>query len=136
MAGTDIGRAVKRTPKGIRGASLGRDLAKPVGQLVLDFRLTDELAHVEDAVYEDVSSLAIAGRTLFCACDETATVEHLVLDEGGGRFSHHESFALGEIFDLPGGPTGEMDIEGIAVSDGYLWITGSHSLKRDKLKAD
>jgi hypothetical protein len=136
MAETEIGRAVKRTPKGIRGASLGRDPARPIGQLVLDFRPAGELAHVEDAIYEDVSSLATAGRTLFCACDETATVERLVLEEGGGRFSNHESLALGEIFDLPDGPMGEMDIEGIAISDGYLWITGSHSLKRDKLGAN
>jgi hypothetical protein len=25
-----------------------------------------------------------------------------------------------------------MDIEGIAIADGYLWVCGSHSLKRDK----
>jgi len=30
---------------------------------------------------------------------------------------------------------GEIDIEGIDYGDGYLWITGSHSSKRKKLKA-
>jgi hypothetical protein len=43
---------------------------------------------------------------------------------------------LANLFDLPGGPEGEMDIEGLSASEGYLWIVGSHSLKRSKPKRD
>ena len=41
---------------------------------------------------------------------------------------------LAELFDLPEGAEGEMDIEGLDVADGYLWVVGSHSLTREKPK--
>ena len=102
----------------------------------LTFRPKEELAHVDDPIASDVSALAVAGRTLFAACDETSTIERLILDEAREGFVDHASFALGDIFDLPGGADGEMDIEGLAVDGGALWATGSHSLKRDTPDAD
>lgn len=102
----------------------------PQSRLRLTFLDKSELRLVDAAITEDISALATIGRTLFCACDETATVERLVFDEATNTFQNHENFALGHAFDLPGGLTGEMDIEGLAVDDGYLWITGSHGLKR------
>ncbi len=97
----------------------------------LAFRPKEDLAHVGDPIAADVSALAVVGRTLFAACDETSTIERLVLDDEREAFTDHSSFALGDIFDLPGGADGEMDIEGLAVDGGHLWATGSHSLKRD-----
>ena len=102
------------------------------GRFTLRFRDPSEMTHVSDALGRDISALAVIGRTLFCACDETATVERLIYDPEKGDFSGHENFPLSTVFDLPGGAGGEMDIEGLAVDDGFLWITGSHSLKRDK----
>ncbi len=105
---------------------------KPVAQFTLNFRARSELAHVDDPIQRDISALVIAGRTLFAACDETASVERLILDDAAGdRFGDHRNFALGEVFDLPDGPDGEMDIESLAIDDGWLWVCGSHSLKRD-----
>lgn len=101
------------------------------GTVDLTFRAIDELAHVHDPIWEDVSALAVIGRSIFCTCDETATIERVVLDEAGTHAAGHTNFPLGEAFDLPDGPSGEMDIEGLAIADGYLWICGSHSLKRD-----
>ncbi|HEY8575855.1 MAG TPA: DUF3616 domain-containing protein [Devosia sp.] len=80
----------------------------------------------------DISALAIAGRTLFCASDETASIEQLVLDPLSGTFAAHRSILLTDYFTLPAGGD-EIDIEGMAVHQGRLWITGSHSLKRRKL---
>ena len=97
----------------------------------LAFRPNEELTHVDDPIASDVSALAVVGRSLFAACDETSTIERLILDEDREGFTDHASFALGDIFDLPGGPDGEMDIEGLAIDGGHLWATGSHSLKRD-----
>ena len=99
--------------------------------LTLRFAAKDELAHVDDPIHRDVSAIAVTGRTLFAACDETASVERLIFNEDGTGFSAHESFPLGKIFDLPDDADGEMDIEGLEIQDGWLWVTGSHSLKRD-----
>jgi hypothetical protein len=125
-----------------RGARNGKGRAQPDAQeasdgarasatLGLSFRAIDELLRVDKPLVHDLSALGGEGRTLFCAADETATVERLLLNEAGDRFEEHANFPLGEIFDLPDGPDGEMDIEGLSVQDGWLWIAGSHGLKRD-----
>jgi hypothetical protein len=71
-----------------------------------------------------------AGTTLFLACDEGAILERLLLD--GQGFGSHRRIRLGELIDLPGGPDGEMDIEGLSIEDDWLWVLGSQSLKRKK----
>ncbi|ESR22426.1 DUF3616 domain-containing protein [Lutibaculum baratangense] len=104
-------------------------------QVKLELASKEHLRHVDDPLHEDISAVAKAGNSLFLACDETATVERVVrLDDD--RFGNHRSFSLGDIFDLPAGPEGEMDIEGLATDSGYLWIVGSHSLKRTKPKRE
>lgn len=103
----------------------------PESTVELRFRDEDELELVDDPLREDLSALAVVGRTMFTACDETATVERLLQDTGG-HYGNHHSISMGHFFDLPDGPDGEMDIEGLGVDDGWLWVVGSHSLKRDK----
>jgi hypothetical protein len=115
-----------RVPHGSRPA-----YRQPAGTLTLHFKHQDALAHVDDPLRQDISAIAVVGRTLFAACDETATVERLVRTSDG-NYHQQDSIALGTYFDLPEGPGGEMDIEGLAVDGRFLWITGSHSLKRDK----
>ncbi|REJ81259.1 MAG: DUF3616 domain-containing protein [Acidobacteria bacterium] len=105
--------------------------SEPEERIRLEFRAAEELERIDDALERDISALAVHARSLFYACDETATVERLLWDSRRGAFGSHRSFALGEHFDLPDGPDGEMDIEGLAIDGGYLWITGSHSYKRD-----
>jgi hypothetical protein len=91
------------------------------------------LRHVEDPLHKDLSAVARVGQSLFLACDETASVERLQrLPEGS--FGAHRHIPLDEFIDLPAGAEGEMDIEGLCVEGGYLWIVGSHSLKRSKPK--
>lgn len=109
-------------------------LSAPVGALDLMFRHHDEIAHVDDPIWQDVSSLTAIGRSLFCTCDETATVERLILSDDGARATHHVNFPMADFFDLPGGPTGEMDIEGLCIDGGYLWICASQALKRGKAR--
>ncbi|MBC8130995.1 MAG: DUF3616 domain-containing protein [Rhizobiaceae bacterium] len=87
-----------------------------------------------DPIYDNVSAIAVSGTTIFCSCDENATIERLVYDPATGTASGHSSFALSHLFDLVDGEEGEIDIEGLSVSDGYLWICGSHALKRAKIK--
>ena len=53
-----------------------------------------------------------------------------------GDFGDHTSFELKETLDLPGPAKEEIDIEGLDVDGGYLWLIGSHSAKRKKTKDD
>ncbi|MEO1775864.1 MAG: DUF3616 domain-containing protein [Pseudomonadota bacterium] len=112
-------------------------MAEKLGEIILRFRDAAQIAHVTDPIAEDLSAVARAGDALFLSCDETAGIDRLV--EGpAGTWAMHEHIGLGEIFDQPDGPEGEADIEGLAVSedaDGpWLWIAGSHALKRRKAK--
>ena len=106
-----------------------------VRRVTLEFQDWGELPGIESPIRHDISAIGAIGSSIFVACDETASVERLTAG-GDAKYSAHKHFALGEIFDLPDGPRGEMDIEGLDVDDGYLWITGSHSLKRDRPERD
>lgn len=108
----------------------------PAATVDLFFTHQDRLTHVDDPIWQDVSALAVTGRSIFCTCDETSTIERVTFDPKTGKAGEHTHFVLGETFDLPEGSGGEMDVEGLAIADGYLWICGSHSLKRDKPKDD
>jgi hypothetical protein len=109
--------------------------AEPLGQVDLAFSDWRPLRHVEDPLHKDLSAVARVGDSLFLACDETASVERLrrMTD---GRFGEHRHCALDGLVDLPAGAEGEMDIEGLCAVDGFLWIVGSHGLKRSKPKRD
>jgi hypothetical protein len=109
--------------------------AKSLDQVALTFSDWRPLRHVEDPLHKDLSAVARVGDSLFLACDETASVERLRRLEDGS-FGDHRHFGLDELVDLPAGADGEMDIEGLCAEDGYLWIVGSHSLKRCKPERD
>ncbi|ETX15831.1 hypothetical protein OCH239_11645 [Roseivivax halodurans JCM 10272] len=84
-------------------------------------------------MHDDISSVTRHGDSLFLCCDETAGVDRLTRIRDG-VWGNHVHFNLGAIVDLPDGPDGEMDIEGLDCDGDWLWITGSHSLKRGKFK--
>lgn len=106
-----------------------------LGQVDLTFSDWRPLRHVEDPLHKDLSAVARIGDSIFLACDETASVERLRRLKDG-RFGEHRHFALEGLVDLPAGAEGEMDIEGLCAVDGFLWIVGSHSLKRTRPKRD
>ena len=106
--------------------------AEPAGRVRLAF---DPGQEGEDAMRRDLSAAVAFGRDLWTANDEYARVERLTrLDDGS--FGDHRPFWLHHYLDLPEGAGEEMDIEGLAIEDGYLWITGSHSRTRKKPKHD
>ncbi|MEM6661264.1 MAG: DUF3616 domain-containing protein [Pseudomonadota bacterium] len=82
------------------------------------------------AVVDDLSAAAIAGKTLFVAGDETASIE--VLDKRGSGFSYRDTVDLADFLALPGGKNAEADIEGMAVCRDSLWVLGSHALTRPR----
>jgi hypothetical protein len=108
--------------------------AKPKKTIALRFSRNQYVQRGTDPLHHDISALAVSGDDLFVACDETASIERLVRD--GAGFGHHTHLRLGEFFTLPDGPDGEMDIEGLSISDDTLWVVGSHSLKRERPQRD
>ncbi len=99
-------------------------------------RLTfGDAATVKDTripIQRDLSAIVRQGDTMFVACDEAAGVDRLLRQ--GDDFGQHVHIPLSDLIELPGGAEGEMDIEGLAVDSGWLWVIGSQSLKRDKVK--
>lgn len=92
------------------------------------------------AVHSNLSGAAFTGRWLWVAGDEACEIERLApLSQQGEevlRFGEGVSVPLAELLDLPGDHDDEADLEGMALSPGYLWVVGSHGLKRKNAKPD
>ncbi|HWT29405.1 MAG TPA: DUF3616 domain-containing protein [Propylenella sp.] len=108
------------------------DLSKRARQVELKFSRRKR-NNADQHVYHDLSAVAHIGDTLFLACDETASLERL-RRVSRQRFGDHLHLSLADLVELPAGAVGEMDIEGLCADEGFLWIVGSHSLKRRKPK--
>ncbi len=80
-----------------------------------------------------LSAVALDGPHLWLACDEGCRLERLSR-KGVHAFGAHEVFPLDGLIDLPADAETEADIEGLWVDDGWLWLVGSHSVKRGKPK--
>ncbi|AVO58761.1 DUF3616 domain-containing protein [Pseudomonas chlororaphis] len=93
------------------------------------------------ALRDGLSVAQRIGDTLWVANDEATSLERLKIQgtapDGAVICAEHQSFSLMEYLDLPiPEPDAEIDIEGLAYDDGYLWVVGSHSLKRRKAEPD
>jgi len=86
-----------------------------------------------DDLLKELSAVALTpDGSLWVGSDEYITLERLT-PMGNGTYGNHETFHLKDFVDLFDHDS-EIDIEGIDYSDGYLWLVGSHSLKRNKTK--
>ncbi|MEM1363106.1 MAG: DUF3616 domain-containing protein [Pseudomonadota bacterium] len=103
-------------------------VAAPVAEVTLAFAPPGEALGTDKEVRLDLSGVERYRDTLFLGSDETSGIE--VLRRGSQNWGEHVHIPLHDFFDLPGGPEGEMDIEGVAVHQNWLWLTGSHALKR------
>ncbi|WMP15898.1 DUF3616 domain-containing protein [Thiothrix lacustris] len=88
-----------------------------------------------------LSAVVQIGDTLWLANDETTHLERLTRQgedaEGNPLYAAHTRFVLQDYLQLPvaaDADDNEVDLEGLAYADGYLWMVGSHSLKRKKPK--
>jgi hypothetical protein len=98
----------------------------------------------KDKELRDGLSVAVQiGDTLWVTNDETISLERLTLiqaeNTGNYRYGrHHKQFPLNDYLRLPVPPPPdpveleEADVEGLVYEHGYLWLVGSHSLKRKK----
>ncbi len=70
--------------------------------------------------------------SLWVGSDEYLSLERLS-PMGDGTYGGHKTFHLNDFVNLADTDS-EIDIEGLDYSDGYIWVIGSHSLKRNKTK--
>ena len=88
---------------------------------------------------EDLSAVHLSSDGyLWLGCDEGINIERLTLinPETKDTFGEHKRFNVQDYLDLPDGNNTEIDIEGLAESDDYLWLVGSHSQKRKSAKPE
>ncbi|QYC43895.1 hypothetical protein Nocox_31575 [Nonomuraea coxensis DSM 45129] len=83
--------------------------------------------------HTNLSAIRQSPHGIWVAGDETASFEHLAWT--GDHYGGQRTFRLADLIDLPAGPDDEADIEGMARADGHLWVVGSHSLKRKRVKS-
>ena len=106
--------------------------APPRHRVALHF--DESLNQHDDKIREGISSLTRHGDYLFLAFDESTTIERLRWD--GEAYGEHAQFRLARLLDLPAADDTEMDIEGLDVAGGFLWVSGSMSTKRDSPDPD
>ena len=90
-----------------------------------------DLAKIRD----NLSAVVVDGDRLWLGGDEGTAVHRMTLG-ASGDFDAHVSFDLKGPLGLPGPAKEEIDIEGLDVDGGYLWLIGSHSAKRKKAEDD
>ena len=86
---------------------------------------------------DSVSAMALLGDHLFVGNDEGIALDRLQLIEPN-RYGQSQVFPLLDVLDLPNrtGEDDEIDIEGLDVDEGCLWLVGSHTWTRGKPKDD
>ncbi len=85
-------------------------------------------------IREEISTCVRTGDYLWLAFDESTHVERLRWD--GEKYTDHQSFRVADFLELSGEDDEEIDLEGLAYEDYYLWFTGSMSTKRDSPKEE
>ncbi|MBP5974363.1 DUF3616 domain-containing protein [Brasilonema sp. CT11] len=84
----------------------------------------------------DLSAILLTPeKHLWLGSDETSTIERLSFVDTE-NFAEHKQFHVTSFISLPAPEEEEIDIEGLAYTDYYLWLIGSHSYKRKKPKPE
>lgn len=107
---------------------------EPIRTPLLQFSSTlspDDLKQVRD----NLSAIVLDGNHLWLGGDEGTAIHRMTRDPSGD-FADHTRFELKKLLGLPGPAKEEIDIEGLDVDGGYLWLVGSHSAKRKRADAD
>lgn len=89
-------------------------------------------------VHDNLSGAVAIGDTLWVAGDEACGLDRLLRDRQaeGLHFVADAHYPLADYLELPDSADIEADLEGLSVADGYLWLVGSHGLKRKAPKPE
>ena len=82
-----------------------------------------------DLARDNVSVIVLEGQHLWLGGDEGTSIDRMTRD-ANGHFGKHVRFNLKDLLSLPSPPKEEIDVEGLDVDGGFLWLIGSHSAKR------
>jgi hypothetical protein len=115
----------------------------PTSTVDLEFNPERDDLGNDKELRDGLSVVLQIGDSLWVANDESISLERLSLIEDGNTGNcrcgrHHKQFFLDDYLQLPVAPPNdpadmeEVDVEGLDYEDGYLWLVGSHSLKRKK----
>jgi hypothetical protein len=96
-------------------------------------RFADDAEPAADCLRGQLSAVVQVEGELWLASDESNSVERLTCT-GPEEYAQHRTFRLADYLELPAGDDSEIDIEGLDVDRGYLWLVGSHGLKRRKAR--
>jgi Protein of unknown function (DUF3616) len=80
---------------------------------------------------DNLSAVVLQDQHLWLGGDEGTCIDRMTRD-ASGNFGSHKRFDLKDLLGLPAPAKEEIDIEGLDVNGGYLWLVGSHSAKRKK----
>jgi hypothetical protein len=100
--------------------------------ILLDFEKAICEQLLDKHIREGVSSITFSGDYLWVAGDENISVQRLE-KMPDGSYGNAANFFLQDYIELPA-PGDEADVEGMEVAGNYLWIVGSHSYKRKKMR--
>ena len=115
----------------------------PTSSVNLEFNPERDDLGKDKKLRDGLSAALQIGDSLWVANDESISLERLsFIDDGNtGTYKsgrHHKQFSLADYLQLPVAPSNvpsdleEVDVEGLDYENGYLWLVGSHSLKRKK----
>ena len=106
----------------------------PKGSPILRFDAALSKKELEK-IRDNVSAIVLDTDHLWLGGDEGTSIHRMTRD-ASGNFCSHTSFDLMGMLKLPGPAKEEIDVEGLDVDGGYLWLIGSHSAKRKKAEDD
>lgn len=117
-------------------------MGPPRHRVRLQFDPAADLLASGKRLSDGTSAAASIADTLWLAHDETGSIERLRAERtrtGAMRYASHRRFDLGDLIALGadrrhGNAEPEADLEGLAVADGYLYVTGSHSVVRESVR--
>jgi Protein of unknown function (DUF3616) len=115
---------------------------KPTGSALLELNPDLNKLSKGKELRDGLSVVVQVGDTLWVTNDETISLERLSRQKRNRgdvhNYGEHTQFALDDFLWLPKPRPSdpkkieEADVEGLDYRDGYLWLVGSHSLKRKK----
>jgi hypothetical protein len=77
---------------------------------------------------------AVLGKFLFVAPDEGTSLVRLQYHHASGNYRAATEFAIPDCVSVPGSAHDEIDLEGMDIANGFVWVAGSHSAVRARVK--